>query len=98
MDWDNAPIDSDDLYAMGLRSARCNGCTYAKLKYELGDKFLSLPVGGWIAVFELDAQPYPGQAEPLEHDGRPIRNRGGFMSIGHSDECYHWRPPEERNV
>ena len=93
---DFAPIDSYDLYAMGLRSPRCNGCTYAKLKHELGDRFLSLSTGdGRIAVFELGAQPYPGQGEPQEYEGRSVRNRGTFMSIGHSDECYHWKPPNQ---
>ena len=89
------PIDSYDLYAMGLRSARCNGCRYAQLKHELGDKFLKLyDDHGWISVNELDAEPFPGQREPTEHEGRPIRRHASFMSIGHSDECYNWQPPE----
>lgn len=90
-DWDPAPIDSDDLYSMGLRAARCNGCAYAKLKHELGDKFLALN-DGWVNVYELDAEPIPGQGDPQEHNGRSVRYRAGFMSIGHSDGCYHWQP------
>ena len=54
-----APIDSSDLYEMGLRAPRCNGCKYAKLKHKLGDKFLSRIDGGWVAVYELDAEPRP---------------------------------------
>lgn len=89
-----APIDSYDLYAMGLRAARCNGCKYARLKHELGDKFLRLRnANGWVVVYELDARPHPGQGDPLEHEGRPVRHRASFMSIGHSDECYNWKPP-----
>jgi len=101
-EWERAPIDSYDVYAMGLRAARCNGCEYAKLKHKLGDKFLKLYTDklytdlGWIAVYELDAEPCTGQGEPLEHQGRPIRHRGTFMGIGHSDECYNWQPPSER--
>ena len=89
-----APIDSYDCYAMGLRAARCNGCEYAKLKHELDDKFLTKSETGWPTVYELDAEPSPGQGEPTEHEGRPIRFRASFMSIGHSDECYHWKPPK----
>ena len=50
-------------YEMGLRSARCNGCAFAKLKHELGDKFyaLNLDNHGWITVYELDAKPLQGQ-------------------------------------
>ena len=80
-------------YEMGLRGPRCNGCEFAKLKHKLGDKFLHLQDKGWHDVYELDADPVPGQSEPLEYKGRPIRFRASFMSIGHSDECYHWRPP-----
>ena len=29
-------------YEQGLRGPRCNGCKYAQLKHELGDKFLEL--------------------------------------------------------
>lgn len=94
--WGPGPIDSFDAYQMGLRPPRCNGCEYARLRWELGDKFLSLNKAGWVAVYELDAEPVPGQGEPREHDGRPIRHRGSFMSVGHSDECYHWSPPSER--
>lgn len=36
------PTDSSDMYMMGLRPPRCNGCKYARLKWELGDRFLSL--------------------------------------------------------
>lgn len=89
-----APIDSDDLYARGLRPGRCNGCEYAKLKWELGDEFLSLNCNGWVQVYQLGASPDSGQREPTEYEGRPIRFRAAFRSIGHSDECYHWRPPQ----
>jgi hypothetical protein len=97
-EYDNAPIDSYDLYAMGLRSARCNGCRYAQLKHELGERFLSLhDHDGWVSVYELDKNPRPGQGEPQEHNARPIQHRASFMSIGHSDECYNWRPPSKRS-
>jgi hypothetical protein len=96
-DWEPAPIDSYDLYAMGLRAPRCNGCEYAKLKWELGDKFLALKdEHGWTNVYELDREPGKGQGEPYEHEGRPVYCRVGFMSIQHSDECYHWQPPPPR--
>ena len=86
------PIDSFDAYRMGLRPARCTGCEYARLKWELGDKFLALH--DWlISVYELDAEPSPGQGEPYTYKGHPIRHRASFMSIGHSDECYQWKPP-----
>ena len=94
-EYESGPIDSDDAYAMGLRAARCNGCKYAKLKYELGEKFLYLTVGGWPTVYELDAEPLLGQGKPMEHEGRSIRFHAGFMSIGHSNECYNWQPPKE---
>lgn len=90
-----APIDSSDLVAMGFMAPRCNGCKFAQLKWELGDRFLHLvDDNDWHNVYELDAEPGPGQGEPLEHEGRPIRYRAGFMSIGHSDECYNWQPPK----
>ena len=93
-DFGPPPIDSYDLYAMGLRPARCNGCEVAKLKHKLGDKFLLLRrESDWQSVYELDADPERGQAEPLAHEGRPICSRGSFLSIGHSDECYNWQPP-----
>jgi len=82
-------------YRMGFRDPICNGCKYARLKYELGDKFLSLrSERGWITVYELDAEPRPSQGEPREYEGRPIQCRMAFLSIGHSDECYHWHPPD----
>ncbi len=102
LEYDPAPIDSYDLYARGLRAARCNGCRYAQLKHELGDRFLPLhkAIGNafprWVTVYELDALPAAGQGEPQEHEGRPIRFRVGLASIEHSDECYHWHPPEEK--
>jgi len=84
------------LYEMGLRGPRCNGCKYARLKYELGNKFLALKgCYGWINIYELDARPASGQSEPLEHEGRPIHHRIGFAGIAHSDECYHWKPPKK---
>lgn len=94
--WDEygpGPIDSYDCYAMGLRPARCNGCKFAQLEHELGDKFLHLQDKGWHNIYELDAGPVSGQGEPLEHEGQPICFRAGFLSIQHSDECYHWKPP-----
>ena len=84
------PIDSDDMYTMGLRPARCNGCELAKLRWELDDKFLMLPGQG---IYELDAIPSKGQGEPSEHNGRPIQFRMWGMNYGHSDECYKWKPP-----
>ena len=95
-DYEPGPIDSYDAYAMGLRPARCNGCKFAQLKHELGDKFLCLTSTMGPTIYELDADPVPGQGEPLVHDGRPIRCIVGFGSIGHSDECYHWKPPQEQ--
>ncbi len=115
-DYGPAPIDSYDLYAMGLRTARCNGCRYAKLTHELGDKCLVLYIGPrrlrqlrkrllgllgkrikimWTCVYELDAEPAAGQGKPKIYKGRSIRHRGAFPSVGHSDECYHWKPPRE---
>lgn len=79
------------LYEMGLRGPRCNGCKLAKLKYELGDRFLMVLGEG---VYELDAEPRPGQGEPQSHEGRPIRFRWWGMSYGHSNECYGWQPPK----
>jgi len=90
--YDNGPVGSSDIYRMGLRSGRCNGCKLAQLKHELGEKFLI--VDG--AVYELGAEPLPGQGTPQSHEGRPIQFRAWFMSTGHSDECYHWKPPEEK--
>ena len=80
-------------YEMGFRPPRCNGCEYAQLKHGLGDRFLRIDDDerGWVAVYELDREPAPGQGM-TEHDGRPVRHRVTFMSIGHSDECYHWKP------
>lgn len=95
-EWGPGPFDSFDAYETGLRAPRCNGCDYARLKHELGDKFLSLNEGGWVAVYELGAEPAPGQGEPQEHEGKPIRHKSSFMSVGHSDECYGWRPPTSR--
>ena len=46
-----APIDSYDLYAYGLRPARCNGCKLAQLRHELGDRFLMLQQGRWRIAF-----------------------------------------------
>ena len=68
----------------------CNGCKLAKLRYILGDKFLMIPGEG---IYELDAEPRPGQGEPQSHEGRPVRFHFWGMSYGHSDECFHWRPP-----
>jgi len=82
------------LYDMGLRGPRCNGCEYRELKWKLGDKFLVLGGSGWTDVYELDAEPTAGQGEPMEHDGRPIRFKSGFMSVGHSDECWGFKIPD----
>lgn len=87
-EWESPPRDSSDLLAMGLRAPRCNGCTLAEWRWKLGDRFLMLPKG----VYELDAEPRPGQGEPRRHGGRPIRFHFWGMSYGHSDECYHWSP------
>jgi hypothetical protein len=76
---------------MGLREARCNGCTLEQLKHELGDKFLMLEG----TVYELDAQPLKGQGQPYRHNGHKIRFVFWGMSYGHSDECYHWKPPKK---
>ena len=82
-------------YEHGLRGPRCNGCKYAELKWRLGDKFYSVVNSyGWTDVYELDAKPVLGQGKTVEHDGRPIRFRGGFMAIGHSDECWHFKAPK----
>jgi len=78
-------------YEMGFRGPRCNGCSLAKFKYELGDKFLMIRGKG---VYELDAEPRPGQGEPQSYEGRPIRFHWWGMSYQHSDECYHWQPPK----
>jgi hypothetical protein len=82
-----APIDSYDLYAMGLRAPRCNGCKLAEYKHRLGDKFLLLSDG----VFEYDAEPMNGQSW-LVYKGRPVKFLMWGMAYGHSDECYHWSP------
>ncbi len=99
------PVDSSDLLAMGLRAPRCNGCEFARLKHKLGDKILVLQgdkvfpsswlniSDSWVNVYELDADPVPGQGEPYEYGGRPIQFHAGFMSVGHSNECHHWKPP-----
>lgn len=87
-----APFDSSDLYQMGLRAPRCNGCEVAKLKHELGDKFLLMPDG----IYELDAEPREGQGEPYVWDGRSIRWHFWGMSYDHSDECYNWQPSKEK--
>ena len=89
-EYEPAPTDSYDLYAMGLRAPRCNGCKLAQYKYELGDKFLL-----WRGkVFELDAEPCKGQME-TEYKGRLIRFKFSGLAYGHSDECYHWKPPDK---
>lgn len=80
-------------YEHGLRGARCNGCEYARLKYQLADKFLVLR-DGWVNVYEKGAPPVAGQSI-IEHEGKPIQHKGSFLSVGHSDECYHWKPPHQ---
>ena len=100
-EWDPAPIDSDDLYAMGLRAPSCNGCEYAKKKWELGDRFLRVNTLRGVGVYEIGAQPTKGQGEPYtvklppDYEKQPIRFHAWYMSIGHSDECYNWTPPRE---
>jgi hypothetical protein len=74
--------------------ARCNGCEYERLKWELGDKFLALTLGEWVEVYELDAQPRPGQGNPQDIEGIPVRWHASFMAVEHSDECYNWKPPD----
>jgi len=92
-----APMDSDDLYR-GLRSPRCNGCAYAKLKYELGHRMVVIR-DTFINVYELNAQPVAGQSKRhMQYEGHPIRYRAGFLSIEHSDECYHWKPPKTKRT
>ena len=79
-----------ELFEMNLRPPRCNGCKLARLKHELGSRFLSLSSG----IYELDAEPRPGQGQPLSYRGRPIRFRFWGASYRHSNECYNWRPKE----
>ena len=76
-----------EAYDQGLRGAICNGCSLAKLKHELGKKFLMLPDG----IYELDAQPVEGQGKPMVYKGKPIRFHMWGMSYEHSDECYNWK-------
>ena len=84
--------DYEGLDYTDFRPARCNGCEYAKLKHSLGNNVLALHENGGTGVYELDAQPVAGQGSKVEHEGRPVRFKAWFMDIGHSDECYHWRP------
>lgn len=95
-EWEPAPIDSYDLYAMGLRAPRCNGCECEKLQWALGDKCLLLREQSGTAVYELDAQPRRGQGPRQVYEGRSVRFHRWFMSTGHSDECYHWTPTREK--
>ena len=81
-----------ELYDMGLRPSICNGCSLKRLKWELGDKFLML--NG--TIYELDAEPAKGQGEPTSYKGHLIRFKMWGMDYGHSDECYHWRPPRKK--
>ena len=78
-------------YEMGLRAPRCNGCDLARLKWELGDKFLVL----YGSIYEMGATPSPGQGLK-EWKGVSVKFRMWGMSYGHSDECYNWKPPAER--
>ena len=85
-----------ELYRLGLRGPRCNGCSYAKLKHELGDRFYSeVDEHGWTMVYELEPEIIDPFNELPEKRGKPAKFRAGFMSIGHSDECYNWQPPEK---
>lgn len=95
---ESAPIDSYDLYARGLRPGRCNGCKFEKLAWELGDEAIVLVEAdtGSTSIYELGAEPWPGQMI-TEWDGLPIRSRGSYMSVGHSDECWNWRPPNSKD-
>ena len=93
-EYDRELFDSSDFYEMGLRSPRCNGCRYNQLKHKFGNKFLALNDRGWVAVYELDAEPRLGQ-DRADHEGRLIRSHSSFMSIEHSDECYNWQPPKD---
>ena len=88
------PSDSHEAYEIGLRAPRCNGCRFDKLKYELGDKCY-IYRDPWVNVYELDAEPIPGQGQPQSFEGRPLKWRASFMAVGHSDECYNWQPPNK---
>lgn len=85
----------DEMFGPLFRTPSCNGCDYLKLRHELGIKFLSIYEGGGVGVYEQDAEPIKGQGSRVWHKGKPVRFRVWFMSIGHSDECYNWKPPEE---
>jgi hypothetical protein len=89
-DWDYEDCEPEPD-SSDLRSPRCNGCELAKLKWELGDRFLMLPDG----IYELGASPHPGQGTPRHYNGKPIRFLVWGMSYEHSDECYHWQPPRK---
>jgi len=86
------PIDSYDAYAMGLRPARCNGCQFKELKHELGNRALVRNEQGWTAVYE---QVEAGTVKAEVVDGKLVKFRASFMSIGHSDECWNYQPPKE---
>lgn len=84
-------VAMSELYDMGLIAPSCNGCKLAQLKYELGDKFLKLASG----IYEIDALPEEGQADPTMYNGHVVRFRFRGIDYGHSDECYHWKPPKQ---
>jgi hypothetical protein len=95
------PVGGEDVsfaYNMGLRGPRCNGCKYARLKHELGDRFREIRTErGWIVVFELDV--VRRTREKLQIiAGRPAKRVVAFLSIGHSDECYHWKPKKQAGL
>lgn len=63
----------------------CNFCSLRSIKARYRpEEILCLTVHGWITYYQVDADPLPGQGEPLEHNGRPIRFLASFMSLtGH---------------
>lgn len=84
-------------YAMGLRGPRCNGCEFARIKYELGEKVYVHRSGTWTTMYRRGEAPHEGQGEPFVDDNNePIGFIVSFMSIEHSDECFKWKPPKRR--
>lgn len=69
----------------------CNGCHDRDLRRRLGKRYLLLD---GRKVYELDAQPEPGQSEPHKHLGRPIRLCAIYMALEHSydEDCRLTRP------
>ena len=63
---------------------RCNACHVNTLRKQLGKKFLMIA----NTVYELDAEVAPGQGEPMEFEGRPIKFHVWVMANEHSGEGY----------